>query len=177
MERKISLRIISVLLIFTILFASCASSTLIQSYPTAAKVYVDGESVGNTPYWHSDTKIIGSATNVSLVKEGYETLNTTFYRNEQVDAGAIIGGIFVWIPFLWTMKYKATHNYELVPLSNQSKTLTPEVLGNAEPVEVMAPSQPLASKAQRLKELKQLLDDKFLSSLALGYQLIDFYHL
>jgi hypothetical protein len=50
-----------------------------------------------------------------LEKEGYEPLNTIFSRNEEVDPGAIVGGVFFLFPFLWTMKYKPTHNYELMP--------------------------------------------------------------
>jgi hypothetical protein len=37
-------------------------------------------------------------------------------RNERVDAGAIVGGLFFWIPFLWTMQYNPSHTYEMVPL-------------------------------------------------------------
>ena len=34
-------------------------------------------------------------------------------KPEKFDAGAFIGGLFIWIPFLWIMKYKPTHTYEL----------------------------------------------------------------
>ena len=105
-----------------ILFASCSSSTLIQSSPSGAKVYLNGEYAGVTPYTHTDTKIVGSSTQVRLEKEGYETLNTAFSRNEDADVGAIIGGIFFLFPFLWTMKYKPVRTYELVPSGNASLT-------------------------------------------------------
>jgi len=80
------------------------------------------EYMGVTPYSYSDTKIVGSTTSIRLEKEGYEPFYTSLSRNEEVDVGAIIGGIFVWIPFLWTMKYKPVHNYELRPLSMASLT-------------------------------------------------------
>ena len=105
-----------------ILFASCSSTTLIQSVPNGAKVYLNGEYAGVTPYSHTDTKIVGSTTMVRLEKEGYETMNTAFSRNEDADVGAIIGGIFFLFPFLWTMKYKPTRTYELIPLGNASLT-------------------------------------------------------
>lgn len=95
----------ALILAASILLASCSSRTLIQSNPSGAKVYLNGESVGTTPYTHEDTKIVGSVTNVKLEKEGYESLNTSFSRNEQADAGAIVGGVFLLFPFLWTMKY------------------------------------------------------------------------
>jgi len=96
---------------------------------------------------------VGSTNTVRLEKEGYETLNTSFSRNEEADVGAIIGGILVLIPFLWTMKYKPVHNYEMIPLSNN------------EPQEVNTQSQDTESesKAYRLRELKALLDDKIIT--------------
>jgi len=107
-------KIVAALLASVVLFSSCASSTMIQSNPSEAKVYLDGESVGSTPYTMRDTKIVGSTTTVVLKKEGYEDFVTSISRNEEVDAGAIIGGIFLLFPFLWTMKYKPIHNYDLV---------------------------------------------------------------
>jgi len=161
MKNKILFKIVSLLLVASVLFTGCVSSTLIQSYPTGAKVYIDGEPMGVTPYWHADTKITGSITNVDLVKEGYEPLYTSFSRTEQVDAGAIIGGLFIWPIFLWTMEYKPTHSYELVALPNKLMTdstqiILPPTIDQALPT--------LSPKVQRLKELKQLLDEKVITN-------------
>ena len=121
-KTKLLSKAISLMLAGAILFASCSSTTLIQSSPSGAKVYLNGEYTGVTPYTHTDTKIVGSSTQVRLEKEGYETLNTAFSRNEDADVGAIIGGIFFLFPFLWTMKYKPVRTYELVPSGNASLT-------------------------------------------------------
>ena len=88
-----------------ILFSSCASSTVFRTTPEGAKVYADGQYLGTTPVTYSDTKIVGSSTNIRIEKEGYKTVNAVLNRSEQADIGAIVGGLFVWIPFLWTMKY------------------------------------------------------------------------
>jgi len=126
---------------------------MINSVPSGAKVYINGESVGTTPYLYTDTKVLGSVVNVDLVKDGYETLYTSFTRTEQVNAGAIVGWFFLLFPFLWTMEYKSTHNYELIPLPATGDTITTEVPG---PVQVKSPTE-------RLKELKKLLDDKLIT--------------
>jgi len=110
-------RAIALSLTASVLLSGCASTTMIDSKPDGAKVYLNEELAGTTPYLHSDTRIVGSTTRVRLEKEGYETLHTSFTRNEKVDAGAIIGGMFIMFPFLWTMKYKPAHSYELVPLT------------------------------------------------------------
>jgi len=122
-------------LAFAVLFASCSSTTLIQTEPSGAKVYMNEEYKGVTPLSYSDTKIVGSITSVRFEKEGYETLYTTLTRNESADVGAIIGGIFFLFPFLWTMKYNPTHMYELKPLQHASlddKAEQPTILMDSE---------------------------------------------
>ena len=152
MKTKFILKLSSISLAIVILFASCASTTMISSKPAGAKIYIDGESVGTTPFKYTDTKIIGNVVDVELKKEGYKPFNTTFTRTEQVNAGAIVGGIFLVFPFLWTMDYKATHNYELIPI------ITTENTGLVEKT-VINPK----SKASRLTELKQLFDEKLIT--------------
>lgn len=101
---------------FILSTSSCASTTIINSNPQGAKVYMNQSFVGTTPYTHTDTKIVGSTTSVKLTKEGYEDFNTVLSRNEQVDAEAIVGGVFALIPFLWVMGYNPVHTYELTPV-------------------------------------------------------------
>lgn len=146
------IRLIPLALAGLILLESCASSTFIQSNPTGAKLYLNDALVGTTPYRHTDTKIVGASTFVRLEKEGYEPLNTGFSRNEQADVGAIIGGVFLLFPFLWTMKYDPSRTYELLPVSVPGVQITsPMSLANDQTV-----SSP---KAVRLRDLKKLLDD------------------
>lgn len=98
-------------------FASaCVSSTLLNTVPSGAKVYLDGAMVGYTPYVMSDTKIVGAVTHVRFQMEGYDPLDVAITRSEQFDVGACIGGVFVLVPFIWIMGYSPQHTYELVPL-------------------------------------------------------------
>jgi hypothetical protein len=106
---------LAIILSATIFLAGCGSTTMIQSKPDNAKVYLNGEYMGTTPYAYRDTKIVGSTTIVTLEKEGYQTFNTSFSRDEELDVGALIGGIFLLVPFLWIMKYKPFRNYEMKP--------------------------------------------------------------
>ncbi|MGM0634819.1 MAG: PEGA domain-containing protein [Bacteroidota bacterium] len=151
---SIFLKTISLVLVGSILLSSCASSTTINSVPNGAKLYLNGESVGTTPYTHRDSKIVGSSTSVKLEKEGYETLNTSFTKDEEVDAGAVVGGIFFLFPFLWTMKYKPTRNYELKPIPVEEEVTTETV----ETKELPQQKQSL-SKVEKLRAFKELLDE------------------
>lgn len=94
----------------------CSSTTIINSEPSSAAVYLNGERVGTTPYVYTDTKIVGSTNVVVLKKEGYENFTTSFSRNDNVNVGAVIGGVLVLVPFLWVMDYKPNYLYEMVPL-------------------------------------------------------------
>ena len=98
------LKIITFLIAVSIFITSCSSTTIIQSTPPGAEVYINMQKKGVTPYAYSDTKIVGSSTNIKLVKTGYQDFDVTLVRNERADVGAIIGGCFVLFPFLWTMK-------------------------------------------------------------------------
>lgn len=103
---------------FLTLSFGCSSSTIIQSSDPAAKIYVDGMYLGKGSVSYSDTKIVGSTTMVTLKKEGCEPQNFTFSRNEEFDAGACAGGVFVLVPFLWIQKYRPMHHYEFECESN-----------------------------------------------------------
>lgn len=96
--------------------ASCASVTVIQSQPSGARIYLDGQPVGVTPYTMSDTKIVGSTTMVRLEYPGYETTTGFISRNEELDVLALIGGLLVLVPFFWLMDYRPMHIFELRPL-------------------------------------------------------------
>ena len=144
------LKAFSIFFAFLVLFSSCASTTLIQSQPPGAKLYVNGEHVGKTPYSHTDSKIVGTTVTVRLEKEGYETMTTAFNRNEELDVGALVGGIFfIWPLFLWVMKYQPTHTYSLIPA---------EEIGNPQ-IEKKDDIQQVGSKYDQLRELKKLLDE------------------
>lgn len=147
--KKRTLKPLSLVLAIALIFGSCSSSTVINSVPSGARVYIDGVAVGATPYKYSDTKIVGATTSVTLEKEGYEQLNTSFSRSEKADVGAIIGGVFVLVPFLWTMKYNPSRTYELQPIPGNQATGATNVSKN---------------KNEQLRELKQLLDDKIITT-------------
>jgi hypothetical protein len=103
------------LLCATTLVAACSSSTVIRSNPSGAKVFLDNAYVGMTPYTLSDKKIVGSSTSVRLEYPGMEPTTFTLSRSEELQIGALIGGLFLLVPFLWIMGYKGDHTIELRP--------------------------------------------------------------
>jgi hypothetical protein len=93
----------------------CASSTVIRTNVPGATVYLNGAPVGTTPYVMTDTKIVGSTTQVRIEAPGYEPVHGLITRNEQFSVVACIGGVFLLVPFLWIMDYGPDHYFELRP--------------------------------------------------------------
>jgi len=164
MKKSFTFKVISVLLAAVIMFSGCVSSTLIESYPSDAKVYIDGEPVGRTPYWYADTKIMGSVTNIDLVKDGYEPLYTSIARDERLDVGAIVSGFYLIAPFLWSLRYQTVHRYELMPLAQQLPQAPTEVAIPESPKTTQqSQPEPISPKVQKLRDLKQMLDEKLIT--------------
>jgi hypothetical protein len=95
---------------------------MIDSVPSGANLYLNGSYVGATPHTMTDTKVLGSCTDIPIEKDSYRTYYGSICRTEEVDFGAIIGGVFFFIPYFWAMKYKPTHYYKLQPKSDNEKT-------------------------------------------------------
>jgi len=152
MINTIFLKPLALFLAILVLLSSCSSATVIQSNPPGAKLYIDGQPVGKTPYVHRDMKIVFSRTDIRLEAEGYETLNEEIEKNERLDGGALVGGLFFYIPFLWIMKYNPTHYYELTPLEEEENI-----------IKKRKPSEFVQTKADKLRDLKELLDENIIS--------------
>jgi hypothetical protein len=130
-----------ILVLICVVQYGCSSTTVLNSRPPGAKLYLNDDFKGTTPFEYSDTKIVGSTTSVKLTLEGYDDFHTTLHRDEQVNVGALIGGLFVLVPFLWIMDYDNQHTYELH--KTQATTDTPE----------------LPELEAKLKSFKKMLDD------------------
>lgn len=102
----------NILLVLVLAVAGCTSSTVIRSSDPDARIYVNGEYLGTGRAVYSDQKVAFSKNLVEIRKEGCAPEHHTFRRSEEADAGAIIGGIFLTIPFLWVTEYKPHRAYE-----------------------------------------------------------------
>lgn len=95
-----------------ILTTACSSSTILRSSDNDARIFVDEVYVGTGTVVHTDKKIVGASTEVRLEKNGCEPVHYKFKRNEEFDAGACAGGVFLLVPFLWVMRYQPEHEIE-----------------------------------------------------------------
>ncbi len=145
-----SLFTILVFTFFSVLLTSCASSTIIQTDPPGAQVFIDGVLAGTSPVHMTNKKVVTSCTDIRIEKEGYERLLTDICRDEEPAIGPIIGGFFFGIPWLWAFEYQASHFYTLEPVEG-----TKEVLKK--------PNDTLKTKQQQLMELKELYEKNLIT--------------
>lgn len=110
--------------------AGCTSTTVIKSNPPGAKLFLNGEPVGKTPYTMTDTKIIFTTTSVRLEKPGYEPYNATITRSEEFDVLPFCGGFFTFVPvtWLWMLKYRPEHTYELERRGGGAPSTAPDTM-------------------------------------------------
>ena len=78
MKKKIFIPIIIIALL-----SACATVTKVQTNPIGAKLYVNGEYVGETPAIYHSERDLGRRYRFQLQKEGYEPLD--FYVDSQLD--------------------------------------------------------------------------------------------
>lgn len=86
---------------------------MIQSDPIGAKVYADGVYLGRTPVEYSDRKVLGSTTQIKLVKDGCDPRFYRISRSEKFQIWPCLAGLVTLVPFLWVMGYDPEH---VVPL-------------------------------------------------------------
>ena len=70
--------------------------------------------------------------------------------------GAIIGGVFLLFPFLWTMKYDPARTYELTPLGSFQQPI-------GAPMQLANDPASASPKTAKLRDLKKLLDEGILT--------------
>ncbi len=160
------------ILFVIIIFSSCESSTQLVTDPPGANVYINGAYMGKTPMVMADKKLSMSTTYIAFEKEGYVPLETFIVRDEDIDVGAAIGGIFLYYPWLWLFKYDPVHSYTLMPVDGASQN-NDFFYGDDNPpnnqnvtntsTQTNQTSEPVKTKAQKLIELKQLYDDGILT--------------
>lgn len=107
-------KLIALMMVFFFLLG-CASSTVIKSNPSEAKLYLAGQFKGETPYTYSDSAAAGTMRTVTLKKEGYKDF-TGHIKREQLSVGALIGGILLLIPLIWVLEYPSEYTFEMEKL-------------------------------------------------------------
>jgi hypothetical protein len=122
------MRRLSSTLLLAVLSTGCASTTVIRSEPLGARVRSrSGETLGKTPYEHTDSAMVNHAESFSIELEGYEPGYVTIKRdqwNGLRTAGSIIGGLFI-LPvlggLLWATDYKEVYNVTLQELPEEEE--------------------------------------------------------
>ena len=128
-------KLISLTIAFFFLFG-CASSTLIKSNPPGAKLYLEGQLKGETPYTYADRAAAGTMRTVTLKKEGYKDFNGHIKREELSVAALILGILVLWPLLIWVLEYPPEYTFEMVltDLPTKPQVTPPEKPTTSTPV-------------------------------------------
>lgn len=110
-------RPIALTAVFFFLFG-CASTTLIKSNPSGANLQTDGTPLGETPCFYTDKAVAGTTKVVTLKKEGYKDYYG-YIKREKLSIPALIGGIFLIVPFVWILEYPSQYDFEMEKLQEK----------------------------------------------------------
>ena len=130
-------KLIALMTVFFFLFG-CASATIIKSKPSGAKVYLDGEIKGETPYTYTSAGIWGTKKMVVLKKEDYKE-SVQQIKKDHVNWVTVIIGALVFYPLLlWGADFPTEYNFEMEKLESKLNDLTTKP-------QVTAPKKPITS--------------------------------
>lgn len=121
--KKVFTGIVSVLLLISLV--GCSTMVTIQSDPSGADVFINNRKMGKTPYVAKLDDFIATNHQITLKKDGFEDFNGVLAKEAKV--GAIIGGIFFLIPFLWCY---GPSPYQQFALSAKSNTVGSVIINN-----------------------------------------------
>jgi len=97
----------------------CASQTTITSQPSQARLKIDGQPVGKTPYNFNDPQVwIWTKHQVTLEKRGY--LPTQSFLTANFSATHVIVGILCCLPLVLVGQYDPQVNYVMNKSSSSS---------------------------------------------------------
>lgn len=97
-----------------LLMVSCSSTTVIKTNDPEVNIYVDGAYLGKGSSLYTDKKISWLDTKVRMQKDGCQDEFAVFSKDETLDVLPFVTGFLFLLPFLWTMKYNAVHEYNYV---------------------------------------------------------------
>ena len=117
-------QITSLFLAFLLLFTSCASTTTIGVIPRSveAEIYADGKYIGDAPAVLKDSKISGAGTMIAIEAEGYEDYKAYIEKSDHINMGALVGGIFLVVPYIWIMGYEPYYEFYLTEEKDSEKS-------------------------------------------------------
>ena len=111
--------------------SGCSTMVTIQSEPPGADIILNNQKVGKTPFAVRLSDFAFNSYDVTLKKEGFSDFQGRIAK--EAKAGAIIGGVFVGIPFLWCY---GPQPYQTFYLSEKESKVGAAVVNKAEKVVV-----------------------------------------
>ena len=98
-------------LLAVFVFAGCATVTTIRTDPPGAKVYINEQPRGLTPYVEELSNFVFTTYNVRITLDGYDDFYGRLLKEAKV--GAIVGGFIIFPAWLWAAGPQPNYFFEL----------------------------------------------------------------
>lgn len=142
MHARKSLVNAGIALVVMMAVAGCSTMVTIQSEPPGADIILNNQKVGTTPFAVKLSDFAFNSYDVTLKKDGYSDFHGSIAK--EAKAGAIIGGLFVWVPFLWCY---GPQPYQTFYLSEKDSKVGAAVVNKAENVVVRIDDTEIGAEA------------------------------
>lgn len=113
------LRKLFIIMLLTFFTSACAQQAAFVSTPSGAKVFIDGQEIGETPCAYDYNLSNNESHDVTIAKPGYDKVNFVVITDEVDTAirGRWLAAGVVWSPLwlgtLFTKKLKDTYDFAL----------------------------------------------------------------
>ncbi len=110
-----------VLALVVISFVSCSTASRFNTQPSGAKLFINGDFVGQTPVVYDDSYGLPARLHVEIKKEGYDDLD--MYLDKGAAYRALLPSMLIpyvgFIAPLWSFSLEDVYRFNLAPLKKK----------------------------------------------------------
>jgi len=147
------LRIICLLALGLVQLTGCSTATRFHSSPLGAKLYINGDYVGETPVVYDDAHSLPERLHIQIRKDGYEELDMYLDKQLSYPMAAVMavpwGGVTATF---WGWKLDNDYRFDISSLKKPEPTpVAPVPEPAAEPEEALEPAPEPAPESAPLQ--------------------------
>jgi len=121
-ENAMIFRKLCLLALVLVPLAACSATSRFHTEPKGAKLFINGDYIGETPVVYDDSYGLPSRMHVEIQKEGYDDLD--MYMDKTMAYQAMPTFIFPYsstIAVFWAYRYASDYRINLTPLKQKSQ--------------------------------------------------------
>lgn len=139
------LRIVCLLALGLVQLTGCSTASRFHSTPMGAKLFINGDYIGETPIVYDDAYSLPKRLHVQLQKDGYEELDMYLDKQMSYPMGAGIANPYFFAMTFWAWKLDNDYRFDLTSLkkTEQVEAAPAPVAPTPEPAIVEPAAEPV----------------------------------